>query len=300
MRQGVRVDECGDLWAGVAEHFGDGCDVFAGGITADAYNLERNNTCGFSGTDLFSVDPLLGPLQDNGGPTQTHALLPDSPAIDAGNPAAPGSGGAACEADDQRGISRPQRVSCDIGSVEMARCPTAPLAACAAPGKSLLLIKDHNGDGAGEKDKLVWKWLDGPSAVQADFGDPTLATEYTLCVYSGTPQAATVEAFVPASGTCGSEPCWKPLGTRGYRRSDPAAGPPGLSKMILKGSSASAKIVVKGKGSNLDLDAATLPLGASDVIVQLSNSDNANCWQSTFAPAAVKSDSDTLFKAKTP
>ena len=38
--------------------------------------------------NFFGVDPRLGPLADNGGPTMTHALLPGSPAIDAGDPAA--------------------------------------------------------------------------------------------------------------------------------------------------------------------------------------------------------------------
>ena len=36
--------------------------------------------------DQINTDPLLGPLQNNGGPTLTHALLPGSPAIDAGDP----------------------------------------------------------------------------------------------------------------------------------------------------------------------------------------------------------------------
>ena len=36
--------------------------------------------------DQINTDPLLGPLQDNGGPTFTHALLPGSPAINAGDP----------------------------------------------------------------------------------------------------------------------------------------------------------------------------------------------------------------------
>lgn len=38
------------------------------------------------GTNLTGMAPLLGPLANNGGPTQTHALLADSPALDAGNP----------------------------------------------------------------------------------------------------------------------------------------------------------------------------------------------------------------------
>jgi hypothetical protein len=37
------------------------------------------------GTSASPLDPRLGPLQDNGGPTKTHALLGDSPAIDAGD-----------------------------------------------------------------------------------------------------------------------------------------------------------------------------------------------------------------------
>jgi CSLREA domain-containing protein len=279
----------------------DNCDTFfgPGTVIGDAYNLARDNSCGFSGSDVTGVDPLLGPLQDNGGPTFTHTLLPLSPAREAGSPAVPGSGGTACEADDQRGVARPQRARCDVGSVEVGPCPTTPLAGCDTPGKSLLLIKDRDADGAGAKDKLTWKWLKGPAAVQADFGNPTTTAEYTLCIYTGAPQAATIEAFVPAGGTCGSAACWKALGTKGYRRSDPAAGAGGVAKIILKGGT-SAKITAKGKGANLDIDAGTLPLSAGDVLVQLSNSDNTNCWQSALPMGSVKANSETLFKAKTP
>lgn len=65
-------------------------------------------------------DAKLAPLGDYGGPTQTHALLPGSPAIDAGSPAAPGTGGNACAATDQRGVSRPQGPACDMGAFEAA------------------------------------------------------------------------------------------------------------------------------------------------------------------------------------
>jgi CSLREA domain-containing protein len=68
--------------------------------------------------NIVGVPAKLGPLQDNGGPTATHALLPGSPAIDAGNPAPPGSGDAACEAADQRGVPRPSGPRCDMGAYE--------------------------------------------------------------------------------------------------------------------------------------------------------------------------------------
>jgi hypothetical protein len=64
-----------------------GPDV-GGGLTSKGHNL-IGNTDGSSGwdlkTDLLNADPKLGPLQDNGGPTWTMALLPGSPAIDAGS-----------------------------------------------------------------------------------------------------------------------------------------------------------------------------------------------------------------------
>lgn len=79
-----------------------------GGLTSDGFNLIGNNsgvtilpaqTSDQIGTPASPIDPLLGPLQDNGGPTFTHALLQGSPAIDQGE-----SSGATT---DQRGFSRP-------------------------------------------------------------------------------------------------------------------------------------------------------------------------------------------------
>jgi len=67
------------------------------------HNLVEDSTGVFlvGGNHITGQDPILGPLQDNGGPTFTHALLVGSPAIDAGdNSLAP--------ATDQRGFSRPQ------------------------------------------------------------------------------------------------------------------------------------------------------------------------------------------------
>jgi hypothetical protein len=59
-----------------------------GTVTSHGYNLSSDDGCGFliGPGDQVNTNPLLGPLQDNGGPTFTHALLPGSPAIDAGDP----------------------------------------------------------------------------------------------------------------------------------------------------------------------------------------------------------------------
>jgi hypothetical protein len=77
------------------------------------YNLADDDSCGFTEpTDLLVDDAMLGPLADNGGPTETHALLSGSPAIDAGSPNCPPPD------TDQRGVVRPQGAACDIGAFE--------------------------------------------------------------------------------------------------------------------------------------------------------------------------------------
>src|SRR5262249_42487727 len=64
-----------------------GGDDLYGYLANSGYNLigKSSGGTGYSQTDLLDVDPLLGPLQDNGGLTQTMALLPGSPAIDSGD-----------------------------------------------------------------------------------------------------------------------------------------------------------------------------------------------------------------------
>jgi hypothetical protein len=66
---------------------GDGPDL-NGALRSSGYNLIGNSQggSGFVATDLLNVNPLLGPLQNNSGPTQTMALLASSPALNAGDP----------------------------------------------------------------------------------------------------------------------------------------------------------------------------------------------------------------------
>ncbi len=83
------------------------------------------NTVDSDPANNFSVaDPRIGPLVDNGGLTRTHALLADSPAVNAG--------AASCPADDQRGVTRPQGSACDIGAYEYVP-PASPSGGGGAP-----------------------------------------------------------------------------------------------------------------------------------------------------------------------
>jgi hypothetical protein len=86
--------------------------------TSQGHNLLGENPgSGLQKTDIVNKHPLLGPLQDNGGPTQTQALLSGSPAIDKGS-------NTSCPPTDQRGKARPKdgdgngKAVCDIGSFE--------------------------------------------------------------------------------------------------------------------------------------------------------------------------------------
>ena len=76
-------------------------------IVATGYSWIADGNC----QPAFSGEPMLGPLADYGGPTQTHSLLPGSPAIDAVPPES-------CTLEtDQRG--EPRLAACDIGAFEL-------------------------------------------------------------------------------------------------------------------------------------------------------------------------------------
>src|SRR5207237_9453115 len=105
-----------------------------GNVAGDAvislgHNLSSDNSSSASFNtvgDLLGKDPRLGPLADNGGRTLTHALLSGSPAIDAGD-------NAGAPAADQRGVSRPRAMACDIGAYEF----VPPAFSLAPPGQAI-------------------------------------------------------------------------------------------------------------------------------------------------------------------
>ena len=91
-------------------------------MISNGYNLSSDDTCNFNSSgDLNSTAPLLGPLQYNGGPTQTFALLTGSPAIEAGNPGGCTDNLGHLLKTDQRGQPRPDKLDkggCNMGAFE--------------------------------------------------------------------------------------------------------------------------------------------------------------------------------------
>lgn len=123
------------------------------GLTASSdggYNLDDGTSCGFSAANhsLSSTNPLLDPagLKDNGGPTQTIALVPGSPVIDA-IPSGINSCGAAI-ATDQRGVTRPQGTGCELGAFELMQKTPAQLLA------DLAILVNGVGPGTSLADKV--------------------------------------------------------------------------------------------------------------------------------------------------
>jgi Ca2+-binding RTX toxin-like protein len=115
----------GQLWE-------DGGIDTVGSVTSRGGNLVGKllRTSGFSasadllGTELIPIDALIGPLQNNGGPTETHQLFPGSPAINTGLGSIPGL---TIPDVDQRGAPRSFAGAVDIGSFEVNSVDVGPV-----------------------------------------------------------------------------------------------------------------------------------------------------------------------------
>jgi hypothetical protein len=130
----------------------------------DYNNIDSDSTCNLDDINLNSqsgVDPLLGPLQDNGGPTLTHGISSiDSPALDAFSLEC----GNFIEF-DQRGIIRPQSTECDVGSFEL-----DPIAALALLNTGINGLLAENLLNSGQANALTSK----VDAASQDIGNGNL------------------------------------------------------------------------------------------------------------------------------
>ncbi len=214
-------------------------NIVAGNTSPDAYGVTTdggNNLIGADagtsgltngvngnlvGTVALPIDPMLSPIANNGGPTQTMALLAGSPAVDAGSDtvcsAIPVSGL------DQRGYVRPAGAHCDIGAFEYGAVPPPNQPPTVAANQSSVSVNEGStatntgtvGDPDGDTVSLTasagtvtnnndgtWSWSfatsDGPSQSQLititanDGQGGTTPTTFSLTVSNVAPTATFV------------------------------------------------------------------------------------------------------------
>jgi cysteine-rich repeat protein len=170
-------------------------------------------------------------------------------------------------------------------------CGHAPPTTCKQALKSVIVIKDKSPD---SKDKLVYKWLKGEMTSQAEYGTPTVDTDYSLCLYTGTTGTFLAQLDVPP----GPPPLWKPIGTKGFKYKDKTLASTGVLKVLLKGNATQngkSKAIVKGKGNNLP---TLTPPFALPVTVQLVNDATTACFESVFDVGDVKPTDNVAGKFK--
>ncbi len=117
---------------------GNGALPASDSLSVPDANLETGQSCHLRSSDMSGTNPLLAPLANNGGPTQTRALLPGSPAVDKYT-------GSECPSLDQRAYKRPAGQACDIGAFEASSTRSTdvnkpPLAQQGVIGGTLTLI----------------------------------------------------------------------------------------------------------------------------------------------------------------
>jgi len=150
------------------------------------YNLIGDNSgcSGFTGTDDqvgtsgSPIDPLLDPVADNGGPTQTMALLSGSLAVNAGNASGCRDQDGVLLNTDQRGYVRPAVGACDIGAYEY----LAPSTPNSPPGLLLTLHRSPASIIKGSAASGPNQWF-ARLALSDQTGDPGLAFHYVVWLH---------------------------------------------------------------------------------------------------------------------
>ncbi|MCK5316669.1 MAG: hypothetical protein KAJ55_02080 [Anaerolineales bacterium] len=200
---GGAISTTGDLtlvYSTVAANGGVGISGWGGSITFDNALIADNDDgdCGISigstnnfiGVTLDSDESctrwfssersthtlFIGPLVDNGGSTETHALLPESPALDAAS--------GDCPSNDQRGVLRPVGSRCDVGAFELDPLTSAtPISEEGTPLPLPMTVTPTPQSGSSpdlpiiNTDTLCWE---GPGSLYEVVSSVTEGTQVTL------------------------------------------------------------------------------------------------------------------------
>jgi len=132
-------------------------------------------------------------------------------------------------------------------------------------------------------------------------GDPVAgATAYTLCIYAGDETLAGTLRVDRAGETCGTKPCWKALGSKGWKYRDAEASSDGVNRLIARSGTGKARVIVAGRNKErkaltaLPTGIAATLAGSERATVRVLTSD-AGCFGATLD--RVRKDTGTFFKA---
>lgn len=173
-------------------------------------------------------------------------------------------------------------------------CPIQPLLHCkaAAPGAGSLSLGVRSG--SPQRSKATWQWNQGAGTAMAELGDPTVSTNYRLCVYDGD-QALVANLQAWGGIAYNGRPCWTAK-SDGFSYRCPGILPSGITSLSIKtGADGVARIVLKAKGPNTLLPTLPLSQAAGSVVAQLINNSTNICWQTTYS-APTKSDPSSTTK----
>ena len=263
----------------VADNTANSNPDLSGTFKSQDYNLIRNMTgATFEGPtthNVLGVDPLLSPLQSNEGPTQAHALLPASPAIDAGD-----SGNLTT---DQRGLPRPvdnpsvanASDGADIGAYEVQAPPSAgqiqfsSATYSTVEGNGFVTITVTRTGGSTGKVAATFSTSNG-TATSAG-ADYTPVTNHTVEFADGDTAAKTIQIFI------NDDSLNEPDETVNLTLSNPAGG-------VTFGSPAAATLTISDNNDPLPA------ISINDVSVVESNSGSVwAVFNVTLSPSSGRS-----------
>jgi hypothetical protein len=172
-----------------------------GPLISFGHNIESANTCHMTAPgDRPNTDAMIGPLANNGGPTDTEAIPMTSPAFDAGDPME-------CPLTDQRGFPRPQGASCDIGAFEFLAAALAVTGAATAVTPTSVTLTGSADAGLGRPATAAFQYGSTPaygSQTPAQTLMPTLGAQGLSASLSGLAPSTTYHFRLIASNALGT------------------------------------------------------------------------------------------------